>query len=64
MTGDSDCTSQELERCQRTGNQSTKWLDAKDQIADALAKSGASTARLLEMLQSSKISEEIMKFCK
>ena len=31
------------------------WLDAKDQLADALTKRGASTARLLEVLQSSKI---------
>ena len=31
------------------------WLDAKDQLADALTKHGASNARLLEVLQSSKI---------
>ena len=31
------------------------WLDAKDQLANALTKCGASTARLLEVLQSSEI---------
>ena len=31
------------------------WLDAKDQLAGALTKRGASTARLLEVLQSSEI---------
>ena len=31
------------------------WLEAKHQLADALTKRGASTARLLEVLQSSKV---------
>ena len=31
------------------------WLEAKDQLADALTKRDASTVRLLEVLQSSKI---------
>ena len=31
------------------------WLDAKDQLADALTKHVASYARLFEVLQSSKI---------